>query len=82
MIPLPTVLEMAGNFAGAMARFAGSGFQVVGEAEYLQRLGTCQACQAYGKIGGLFHGCRLCGCGTIKLHLACETCPKRKWRTV
>jgi len=78
----PTIGEMLTNFAGAMLRWAGSGFPVVDEVTFRLRLEQCRACrfwdeQARANAGKCHHP--KCGCTKAKLWLASEKCPIVKW---
>ena len=69
----PTILEMAANFTGAMARWTAAGFPVVSAEVAEQRLTACQACENWQPVMGLGR-CKLCGCFGFKLWLATERC--------
>jgi hypothetical protein len=57
------------------ARYAGSGFHTVPEAELRKRLNTCAACEQHTGMR-----CRVCGCFTnVKARMAHEKCPAGKW---
>lgn len=82
----PTVAQMAKNFTTAMVEWVKSGFKVVSEDVYLQRLAQCQACPHYGGKNGSewLARCGKCGCSGIKLFLPQEKCPLQppKWGAV
>ena len=67
----PGLVEMAGNFVGAMASWLAAGFPIVDEATYKSRAGTCGGCEHVKDNGG----CAVCGCRSIKLWLATSQCP-------
>jgi hypothetical protein len=78
---LPPVHIRGWNFAGAMARWAGSGFQMRTQAEIDERLAICQACPHL-----VNDHCSLCGCKCVatnqvvnKLALKGQECPIGKW---
>ena len=81
--PEPTPIELATNFAGAMARWAAAGFPTVTEATYQARSVQCEgagghpACQFWDPTGWLGLGkCKApkCGCTRFKRWLATERC--------
>lgn len=75
--PEPSLLEMAGNFTGAMAKWFAAGLPVVPEAEYKRRTDICDACSYWDPAGNFFMGkCKApgCGCTTLKRWLATEQC--------
>lgn len=78
----PTIREMSQNFAGAMLRFAKSGFKTVDEDTAKARLAVCRQCDLWDEnarkgLGKCNHG--KCGCTLIKHYLASEKCPDGKW---
>jgi hypothetical protein len=78
----PTRIEMAANFAVAMARWGAAGFKTVNAEEYETRFATCEACEfwdgdARWGIGKCKHP--NCGCGRWKAWLKTERCPILKW---
>ncbi|WP_309386088.1 hypothetical protein [Cerasicoccus frondis] len=78
----PTILEMTSNFAGAMLRFAKSGFKTVDEPTAHSRLAVCRSCEFWDEkarkgLGKCKHS--KCGCTIIKHYLATEKCPLNKW---
>ncbi len=85
----PSWLKMATHFAGAMFKWAASGFSVVSWDTFKERMTQCRGdeeagvprCQYYHPSQGgwsLVH-CGACGCARQKLFLATERCPKGKW---
>lgn len=79
--PLPPLLIRGWNFAWAMARWAGSGFEMRTQDEINERLAICQDC-----IHLVDNHCDLCGCACVetnqamnKLALKTEKCPIGKW---
>lgn len=75
----PTIWEIALNFTASMARWAADGFPTVTAGEYQSRALTCAACVHYKPLRA-WHGCALCGCSHLKLHLKTERCPAGKWQ--
>lgn len=79
--PLPPLLIRGWNFARAMTRWAGSGFEMRTQEEINERLVICQACPHL-----VNDHCNLCGCACVeknqamnKLALKTESCPIGKW---
>jgi len=75
--PEPSLLEMAGNFTGAMAKWFAAGLPVVKEEEYKRRTEICDRCSYWDPNGNWFMGkCKApgCGCTTLKRWLATEQC--------
>jgi tetratricopeptide (TPR) repeat protein len=71
----PGLLRMALSAAKSMARFVGSGGEMVASPVLHQRLRTCAACEHHTGLR-----CRLCGCFTnLKARMAHERCPIGKW---
>lgn len=73
----PTLVEMAGNFASATARWAGAGFPVVSAAVYAARAAACAVCPLWDADARLGLGkCQApgCGCTSFKRYLATERC--------
>lgn len=78
----PTITEMTRNFAGAMLRWAGSGFATVDEVAFRLRLAQCRACPHWDEAARAGAGkCNhpKCGCTKAKLWLASERCPLGRW---
>jgi hypothetical protein len=78
----PTLSELATNFAGAMKRWAASGFEVATEEDYRKRSAICEACEFWdGKARGGLGKCNVrgCGCTKLKRYLGSEKCPLGKW---
>ena len=79
-VEMPSVFIRGINFAGAMARWASTGFKLRSQVEIDERLAICQACP---KLQG--DTCSVCGCncnanGVInKLALKGQACPLGKW---
>ncbi len=75
----PSLLELAGNFAEAMARVAVAGLGgqrvKVTEEEYHARAAACDGCE-FWDAAALFGRCRVpgCGCTRFKRWLAPELC--------
>ena len=79
----PTALELASNFASAVARWAAAGFQVASREAYDGRTAACAACEFWDGSARLGLGkCahKKCGCTRFKRWLASERCPLGKWR--
>ena len=57
-----------------MRRWAEAGFAVVTREEFDGRRINCDACDQWTGVT-----CRACGCTRLKLWLATERCPLRKW---
>lgn len=81
-----TFFQRVGRFASASIRWAASGFKVVTAEQYAQRFGKCagtetsSACEFWRGESTLFEvSCAVCGCGSKKLWMASEECPKQKW---
>jgi len=79
---MPPILILGWNFAGAMVRWAGSGFKRCPKKQISERLAICQSCPHL-----VDNHCQLCGCACIetnqlmnKLALASEACPLGKWK--
>ena len=71
----PGLLRMASSATKAMARFAGSGFQVTPPAVQRKRLQTCAACEHHTGLR-----CKICGCFTsAKSRILQESCPIGRW---
>ena len=71
----PGLLRMALSAAKSMARFVGSGGEMVATPVLHRRLRTCSACEHHTGLR-----CRLCGCFTnVKARMAHERCPIGKW---
>ncbi len=71
----PGLLRMAISAAKSMARFVGSGGEMVATPVLHRRLRTCAACEHHTGLR-----CRLCGCFTnVKARMAHERCPVGKW---
>lgn len=83
----PGLFELAGRFTAAMARWALSGFPVVGYEVFKQRYRTCAGdedgtprCPEFKTFKPFgFAKCGQCGCASVKLYLATEKCPLGKW---
>lgn len=79
----PSVFELSSNFIGAISGWVSSGFKIVKEDLYKERLKKCLACeffdiQAYKGLGK----CNKCGCSKMKLFLPKQSCPINKWDAV
>jgi hypothetical protein len=82
---LPTIANLAANFAGAMTNWSKAGFAVVDEPTYKARDAICSACQYWQPAARLGMGkCNAPGCGCTKLKrwIATEKCPQGKWEAV
>jgi len=86
MIPMqpdpPTAVELATNFAGAMARWAAAGFKTVDKETLDKRTEVCESCEFWDGAARLGAGlCRSpgCGCTSFKRWLVSENCPLNKW---
>ncbi len=85
----PGWLSMAAHFAGAMLRWAASGFATVSWDAFKARMTICRGdpdtdiprCPHYhpSQGGWSFVHCGKCGCARQKLFLASEKCPLGKW---
>ncbi len=78
----PTLADLATNFTGAVARWAGQGFPTVPAEQYVARAAVCEACEFWDGTARLGLGkCNAPGCGCTKLKrwLATEKCPLGKW---
>jgi tetratricopeptide (TPR) repeat protein len=70
-----SLLRMALSAGTAMAKFVGSGFQIVQPSSQQQRLQVCKSCEHHTGLR-----CRLCGCFTsFKTRFPYEQCPIGKW---
>ena len=81
----PTLVEMAENFAHAVAAWSAIGFKTVSPEVYSERAAICDACQFWDGSARLGLGkCKApkCGCSKLKRWLASEQCPLSppKWR--
>lgn len=78
----PTIVELLGNFAGAIGRIARRGLRFVDASAYAARLEQCRGCPQWDEAGFAGLGrCRhrKCGCSRLKLLLATESCPIGNW---
>jgi len=78
----PTLVELATNFTGAMARWAAAGVPVVDQAGYDAREAECGVCEHWdGRARFGMGKCKApgCGCTSLKRWLATEICPLGKW---
>ena len=66
----PGWVELAANYAIAVAKWVAAGRPIVDEATFQKRLAACQTCDAWSGTN-----CRLCGCPRKKLEWATEKCP-------
>jgi hypothetical protein len=84
----PTLVELATNFTGAMARWAAAGVPVLDQEGYDARAAACGACvhpdgrpmfDAKARFG--LGKCRApgCGCTSLKRWLATEVCVLGRW---
>ena len=80
---LPTLAEMAANFAVAVAAFVRGGFPVVTREQYEARVARCGACVVDGRPGWTDAGphgrCSVCGCFSVKRWISTERCPAGRW---
>jgi hypothetical protein len=73
----PSVWQQAGSLAGAMARFAASGFKTVDAEIHQARVARCEPCE-YRRN----NRCVMCGCFLDKkAWLPFEDCPLGRWVT-
>ena len=70
----PTLAAMTRSLASSLSLWISSGFPITPQAEYALRESTCRPCIHYTR-DAWFHHCALCGCTSVKLHLATEQCP-------
>lgn len=80
--PEPTPFEMVQNFAGAIGRFARSGFKLASPELFEERITICRQCTYWREDARLgLSKCthEKCGCTKFKHHLASEKCPIGKW---
>lgn len=76
----PTVLEMGRRFVRSMTEWASSGFKVVAQGDFYRRLDICEGCSMWNGESAFGLGrCGKCGCTSVKLYLATEKCPLKKW---
>lgn len=76
----PSLWARGVNFAGAMTRWAGSGFQTRKRDEIEKRLAICQGCEFLSNDACSKCGCPCTGDGVFdKLVIATERCPEGKW---
>jgi len=78
----PALADLATNFTGAVARWAGQGFPTVPAEQYAARAAVCEACEFWDGTARLGLGkCNAPGCGCTKLKrwLTTEKCPLGKW---
>lgn len=80
--PEPSAAELAGNFAGALTRWAVEGFQIVLREQYDARAAVCNSCELWDGSARMGLGiCKSpkCGCTSFKRWLSTERCPLAKW---
>jgi hypothetical protein len=65
--------QMVKNFGNAMIESGKTGFKMVTEEIFQQRLATCRACPHWQSEP--VQRCKVCGCTTGKLKLASSRCP-------
>ncbi len=78
----PTISQMVSNFAGAMVDWAKSGFKIVSQEVFDERLGVCRGCEAWDEEARSGMGkCRdiKCGCTKLKHWLKSSKCPRGLW---
>jgi hypothetical protein len=76
----PTAVELAGNFAGAMAKWTAAGFPTLTQAQYDERKAVCDACPQWDATAYLGLGkCKACGCTRFKRWLFTEKCKLDLW---
>jgi hypothetical protein len=82
--PLPTIAQMLENFYLAMCAWRASGFAVVSEQVFLERLAICRADLENWDESGFWPKCKVCGCSVLKLWLATSECPLKpaRWNKV
>ena len=75
-----TVSRQAKQFAGSMAKWAGSGFKKVQQHVFEKRMNICRQCHFWQENGNMGMGkCLKCGCGRGKHWLPHEQCPIGLW---
>jgi hypothetical protein len=79
----PTLTEQVKTFTGSVVGWAKSGFDLVDNDTFSNRLSICKGCEFWDEIGfGKTGKCKKCGCSTqAKLRLPNERCPliPAKW---
>ncbi len=79
-VETPTTFQMAKNLASSAVRWAQSGFALADTETLENRKTICNACEHWESEANLGLGkCQKCGCTSVKLRLASETCPIDKW---
>ncbi len=81
-LPEPTISEMTMNFVSATSKWAASGFPVVSNEMYQDRMKICSTCEFWDANARFGMGkCKApgCGCTRLKQWLKTEKCPKDKW---
>ncbi len=73
----PSFLRKVVRAADAGLNWALQGFPVVTAEQHEVRQALCQACPHWES--GLVDRCTKCGCASVKLWLATESCPIGKW---
>jgi len=77
MSKYPNLAKLTANFIKASAKIVASGFEVVSEEDYQNRLNTCNACD---RLDRKDKRCTNCGCWVEKkAAFAAEHCPLKKW---
>lgn len=72
---LPSVIQMAGNFADSMIKFVGGGAKLVSKEAYQARLEVCSLCPQRNN-----NRCAVCGCNlAAKAQLKADGCPLMLW---
>lgn len=76
----PSLLKQTIQAAQAAVNFVVAGLPLVSDEEKARRLSICAACQHYDAEA---NRCRVCGCFLgVKVTMATEECPLRKWVAV
>jgi hypothetical protein len=76
----PSFLRRVASAADAGLNWALAGFTVVTDEQHEVRQVLCRACPHWET--GLVDRCTKCGCASLKLWLATESCPIEKWGRV
>jgi hypothetical protein len=75
------ITEMAQSFFRSTKNWAISGFKIVNEEKFLERLEKCKSCKFFDPKALKNTGrCTKCGCSTMaKLRMETEECPIGEW---
>lgn len=76
-----TPLVLLARFTKAMFGWLRDGLRVVPPHTFIARRETCLNCTHWAGDGAAFGlgRCGKCGCSGLKLHIANESCPLKKW---